>query len=392
VNAVGKVSEFKALDEEQPDSKSGAAKKGNGAGGAEEESNGAGSAGKESGAADAAAQAADEDAELAQILKDAKRRLKSGDVPAAERMLLEVVQRTPDTMKAASAFLELGTIYHRQARYSDADNAYHKALTIIAKSGSTDGAARSTVMNNLGLLYAEQGKLDKAEPMLNQALKARRADGARQDNTAVAVSLMSLADVQLQKHNFKECEDSYSMAIQMLTRSRPGSVELAKALNNSANVYYATKAYSKAESQYRQAIELKEHAGLQRDADLAISYNNLANIEQRQDKFDQASKHYSQALSIYEGSIGTMNPHYAKSLNNLGQLLRRQAKPKEAEAKFRQALVIDERVLGPDHPYVGSILSNLAACLRSDHRGSEAKPLQARAREIAAKSKTALAN
>ena len=56
----------------------------------------------------------------------------------------------------------------------DAERLYVKAFDVQQRVLPADHPRVLSTMNNLGVLYRQQGRLDKAEPLLTDALEGRR--------------------------------------------------------------------------------------------------------------------------------------------------------------------------------------------------------------------------
>ncbi len=74
------------------------------------------------------------------------------------------------------------------------------------------------------------------------------------------------------------------------------------------------------------------------------------------------------------------------SLNNPALLYQAQGHYAKAEPLYQRSLAIWEKALGPEHPHVAASLENYAALLRQTARADEAERMEARAKEIRAKS------
>ena len=65
----------------------------------------------------------------------------------------------------------MGLLYADQGKLDEAEKMYQRALQGYEKAGGTDHTESLDTVNNLGLLYADQGKLDEAEKMYQRALQ-----------------------------------------------------------------------------------------------------------------------------------------------------------------------------------------------------------------------------
>jgi len=132
----------------------------------------------------------------------------------------------------------------------------------------------------------------------------------------------------------------------------------------------------------RRALEIDEKSFGENHPNVARDLNNLAQLLQATNRFAEAEPLMRRALKIDEKSLGENHPRVAIDLNNLTQLLQATNRFAEAEPLMRRALTIDEQSYGKDHPTVAINLNNLALLLQDTNRLDEAEPLSRRMVEI----------
>lgn len=86
-----------------------------------------------------------------------------GKFATAEDILDTVLKNDGAEELHADAYNLMGVALDAQGRHADAENMYGRSLQII-------GGAPSSVMNNLGLCLANQGRLDESLTMLRKAI------------------------------------------------------------------------------------------------------------------------------------------------------------------------------------------------------------------------------
>ncbi len=162
----------------------------------------------------------------------------------------------------------------------------------------------------------------------------------------------------------------------------PRDPQLAKSLNNIANVYRSQGKFDEAEENYKRAVGILENSVGAQHPNLATVLNNLAVLYRKQRKFDEAESLYRRVLNIVEKALGPEHRAVAMGLNNLAVLYQKQGKYSEAEPLQKRALAILEKVFGPDHQDIVIHLKNLAKLQRYMGRADEAADYEARAVEI----------
>ncbi len=218
-----------------------------------------------------------------------------------------------------------------------------RSLVISEKALGPEHPDVATSLNNLALLYYNQGKYADAEPLYKRAL---------------AIKEKALG---------------------------PEHPSVATSLNNLAALYRVQGRYAEAEPLHKRALAIREKALGPDHPYVATSLNNLALLYDDQGKYTEAEPLYKRALAIWEKALGAEHPEVANSLNNLAGLYDTQGRYAEAEPLHQRALAIREKALGPDHPHVAQSLENYAALLRKTGRGTEATKMEARAKAIRAK-------
>ena len=191
------------------------------------------------------------------------------------------------------------------------------------------------------------GKLDQAENIVRQILKARpnTADAHnvlgvvlhRRGQTDDAIAAVRRA-IKLNNNapnyfaNLGEMErvkGHLDIAAAALTRAVKLNPHSPQALNNLGIVSYDRKEFAKAEQHYRKAIAL--------DDNYAEAHNNLGNALRALAKHDEAVREYERAIEIRE--------NYPEAYNNLGTVFREMQKLEQAEAAFRRAIAFRNNYL-----------------------------------------------
>ena len=172
-----------------------------------------------------------------------------------------------------------------------------------------------------------------------------------------------------------------SIALQEKTK---GSMhpDLAKSLNNLAELYRTQNRESEAEALHLRILAIRERSLGPNHPDVAKSLNNLALIYHSQKRYAAAEAYYQRAISIWEKTPPADSSDLAMSLNNLATLYSAEGRYPEAETFFRRSLMTWEKAFGPDHPDSVTSLENYAVFLRQMNREAEAAELEGRVNRI----------
>ncbi|MFO5441501.1 MAG: tetratricopeptide repeat protein [Dolichospermum sp.] len=259
----------------------------------------------------------------------------------------------------ATSLNNLALLYHNQGKYSEAEPLYLDALEMKRRLFTGDHPDVATSLNNLASLYHKQGKYSEAEPLYLDALEMTKRLFTG-DHPNVATSLNNLANLYDSQGKYSEAEPLYLDALKMTKRLFTGDhSNVASLLNNLALLYNNQGKYSEAELLYLEALEMRKRLFTCDHPDVANSLNNLALFYNSQGKYSEAEPLYLDALEMRKRLFTGDHPNIATSLNNLAGLYDSQGKYSEAEPLYLDALAMSERVLGTNHPTTITVRNNL---------------------------------
>ena len=102
--------------------------------------------------------------------------LAEGNLPGAETVVTDVVgygqaawQNNP--VQFFNTYLELGAIYQRQSKLSEAEAVFEESLVGLLETAGELHPSTLVAINNLGNVYEQMGLYDEAEPLLKQSLE-----------------------------------------------------------------------------------------------------------------------------------------------------------------------------------------------------------------------------
>ncbi|MCF6236793.1 MAG: tetratricopeptide repeat protein [Gammaproteobacteria bacterium] len=98
--------------------------------------------------------------EAQNAFKRAKKAMKIQNYRKAEKLLVEIIQKYPNF---SGPYANLGIIYARDGRDSEAEKQYKKAIKLNKNSPA--------IYNQLGILHRQNGRFDEAESAYKKALK-----------------------------------------------------------------------------------------------------------------------------------------------------------------------------------------------------------------------------
>jgi CHAT domain-containing protein/Tfp pilus assembly protein PilF len=259
---------------------------------------------------------------------------------------------------------------------------YSEALPLaqgmVASLESDNGRELAAALNNLGQVYAGQGRDDLAEPLYKRAI-ALMEKSLGLETPLISAELTNLAALYQRQGRFAEAEPLFKRALAVsekgLSREHP---DVGRALNNLATLYVKQQRQAEAEPLFQRALAIYQKVGGPEHPAVATVLNNIGQVDRDLNRDADAEAPIKRSLAIREKVLGPDHPDVARSLNNLAGLYEHQQRYADAEPLYRRALAIRERALGPDHPDAVISTSNLAYFLHVSGRTADALPLAER--------------
>jgi eukaryotic-like serine/threonine-protein kinase len=236
-------------------------------------------------------------------------------------------------------------------------------------------AVQAKLMDTIGGLYQSIGVYDRAQPLLEEALKLRRQTlGA--EHADVAASLHHLAGLVNKKGDFAGSETLYREALQ-LRRKLLGTEhpDVADSMDDLGKSLLDRGKLTEAEPLLREALALRRRRLGEEHKDVASSLHGLGRLLSNQGKFAEAAASYRQALALHRQLNGADDLFVAVSLNNQASMLHELGDYDGAEQLLREALALKRKLLGAEHPDIVPTLGNLASVLQDKREYEEAEQL-----------------
>ena len=285
----------------------------------------------------------------------------------------------------ATTINNLALMYEQQGRHAEAEPLYRRSLAIHEKALGPEHPNVGAALNNLAELYKSQGRYAEAEPLYRRALRiVEKALGP--DHPDVGTTLNNLAALYKSQERYAEAEPLYRRDLVISEKALgPNHPNVGGTLNNLAELFRAQGRYAEAEPLYRRSLAILEKALGPEHSNVGGSLNNFAGLYKLQGRYAEAEPLFQRSLAIAEKALGPDHPDVGLTLNNLAGLYRVQGRYAEAEPLLRRSLAIREKALGPEHPDVGESLNNLAEIYRAQGRYAETEPLYRRTLRIVEK-------
>jgi len=238
------------------------------------------------------------------------------------------------------------------------------------------------MLDAVGRIYESLGLYDDARPLLERSLELRLASG-EPAGIELARALNNLANLLWRTGEYAHARDLYSQSLEIKTGLfGPDHPDVATALNNLAVALKATGDIPGARTYYERALRIWEsHLGPDHP-DVAMALNNIAVSLKAMGQLEEALVYLERSLAIKELSLGSDHPAVARTLHNRGNLLRALERLDGAEESLRRSLSIKREKLGADHPSVAWTLNGLAFVSLKRGARDEAAALHEEASDI----------
>jgi tetratricopeptide (TPR) repeat protein len=253
--------------------------------------------------------------------------------------------------------------------------AHSAAIRMHARALDMKTPGLAILCDRIGKFLHGRGMFAAAEEFFRDAVSfAEAAHGA--SSLELARSMNDLANLLQAMARRSEAEpllrNALSLQEERLGRDDPGC---ARTMTSLAWLLHGMQKTDEAERLLREAIASGERKLGRSHPDVAVRLNNLALVLQSLDRIDEAEGLLRDAIAAGEATQGRNHPLVVTRLNNLASLLRDKGKLAEAETLFREVIELSAQTLGREHPDFAVALNNLGNVLRDRRQYEEAEPL-----------------
>ena len=272
-------------------------------------------------------------------------------------------------LHAAMVAIDLGDV-------TRAEEHCRLALQILEKLGATDSADAGSAHNAEGVILTTQARFHDAQQELETALALRRK-WLPANHTALGETLNNLGLVYRQQGRMEESGQACRGALEIFASIAP-SHGSGVAHNNMGLLLAAQGRRSEAEHEFREALAIWQGVYGTDHPDIAIALSNLSSLKRIRHRYADAETLQRRAQEIDRGFLPAGHTQIGLDLNNAGMLAAARKRYSEAEEFYRSSVEILEKNLPPDHPDTGRVLANLADVLRLEGRAKDSEPLYRR--------------
>jgi tetratricopeptide (TPR) repeat protein len=272
-------------------------------------------------------------------LRQADQKKDAGQLDQAEqsyRHVLAYVQDQPETLSTRISmcvvFHQLGMIAQDRGRLGEADDWYHKSLTLDEALGDRHGVAIS--YHQLGITARLRGQLDEADNWFRKALTIRAELGNR---PGMADTYHEFGSTARLRGRLDEADNWFRKAL-TISEELGDRPQLASTYHDLGNLAWDRGQFDEADNWYRKALTISEELGDR--PGMTITYHQLGITAHDRGRLDEADNWHRKALTIQE-DLGN-RPGMAGTYHEFGITALARGRLDEADNWHRKALTIQE--------------------------------------------------
>ena len=260
----------------------------------------------------------------------------------------------------------VATQYRELGQYKEAGQLYQNAAAILKKMD--DPYCKSVYTRCLTEqvnFYITTGNLNKAEELCLSTCKIALSTPV--DTTAYVSALEKLGRLYA-KLGFYAKQEATVMQIFEICKNKDNvnNYKYIHAIAGLAYLYQRNQKLDKADSLYRKALEINEHAVGKNSASNIYLLRHVGIVNTEMGKYDIAERYLKEAMKIVDENGGEASPLYPMCGNNLARLYASSGKKKLAKPLFQKSLVLYNRLGLTLYSARLDVLYDMAALLSAD--------------------------
>ncbi|HEY1257573.1 MAG TPA: tetratricopeptide repeat-containing protein kinase family protein, partial [Terracidiphilus sp.] len=239
---------------------------------------------------------------------------------------------------------------------------------------SQEPVLQADLEQNLGQMYQDIGKLEKADRIDSEALAKWNSLGDGSVESA-AESRIRLGLLRADENRAKEGEQLVREAVNLLAQKAPKNRQLRARANAALGQMLVS------EGNYAAGAELLKQAAADQEAagapmtDWAETLTAYGDAEIYLGHYDESDAVNQRLLGVYRSQLNANDPHIADALQNLAETAEQRGDYSKAEGYERQCVAIAITWYGKDHPETADKMTTLASTLVYEKKYDEAKTL-----------------
>jgi CHAT domain-containing protein len=282
----------------------------------------------------------------------------------------------------ANCLINLGILYANLQRNDKAEAAYLEANRIFKLDVVANEKGYIKSLNFLATFYHKVQKFEKAESIFSE-IKNYNLKRFGQNSEEYATTLTLMAKMYMDWQHYPAAETIF-LQVKDIRKNLLGTnhIYYAYTVDDLGNLYREMGKHKEAEYYCLEAIRVWKVYGNERIKEQAKTLNVLALTYNDMGQLVKALNSALVSLDYSGKSNGEMSVDYASCLNTLAMVYQGLARYKDAEESFIKSMSLRKKLLGENHLHYTTSLNNLASLYLEEGVYEKAEPLYIQAKEI----------
>jgi tetratricopeptide (TPR) repeat protein len=244
---------------------------------------------------------------------------------------------------------QLGILFSEQDKLEEAESFLQRSLHACLEVNMPNNTLIPDTQNQLGLIYLRQGDQQKAGQTFQCAIQ-RYEQALGPEDVSKLCPLINVGTMYMDQGRLEEATELFNLIWRRYDEAYgPHNRSSSMAICNLGLICKRKGEYDEAERLLQLGLQGYE-AELGPDHDSTIKVrSDLGTLYLDQDKLEDAERMYQQVAEGYERTLGMNHTSTINAVDLLGITYARQKKLDEAEKSYQKALERFEETLGPDH-------------------------------------------
>lgn len=266
-----------------------------------------------------------------------------------------------DHIDVGTTWNNIGRIYFQQSRYDKAMEAYQKAL-MIRRFELWDSVDVAATIFNIGQVYHQLGERDRALRDYHEFLRlAKQHFGDYHRDVCIVTTC--IGQVYHEKKDFQRAHHAFLHAL-LVGRVALGKIhpEIAITLNKLGNLHYESGELELALKAYNEGLEVELSVLDNGNPNICVTYTNIAEIHKQRMEYDKALESYEKVLEI-QRQHGASPLDIANTLSSIGYARHQKGDYQGAMDVNQECLRIRREIKGDVDEDVATTLTHIALVL-----------------------------
>lgn len=273
-----------------------------------------------------------------------------------ETLSIALARVITDYRELAECYQNIGSVYKEQEKYQKALENLLKALNIKEEELSSNRVEIAKTLNLIGGVYLEKENYNESLNQFRQAL-AILIECLPDDHMDISDTYKDIGFAYFKLERYNDALDNFEKALGILNNNREQNLkEIADLLKNIGLVYKILGKHDESLKLFEQSLTILKDLN---EGDYAEMLITIAETLIITETYDRSEKYLKEALEIQTRIYPIYQVKRAVTMNYLGFVCARQEKYEESIEYSREALLVRKCTLPPNHPEIAKYLNNL---------------------------------